>query len=285
MTACVLSVATAAAAWLMSRTDLTGAAAALALPIAFGGLFWAAGNAAGLDEYLRAIPILLVLGGLAIWRPQVELEASTALVGLLASAASVAAAPDEQLALAVHLTVAGALVTATSLIHPSRRPLAWPGGLLLAAATWVRLAQIGVHTPEAYTLPSALALVAVGAWRLRRDDEAATMTFLAPGLTLATVPSLVATLDDPFSWRALVLGLACLALVICGVALRWSAPVVVGASVGCLLVLRELAPYAAEVPTWVTIGVSGTVLTLVGITWESRMRDLQRASHYLAALR
>lgn len=285
LTSVVLLVATLAAGLLMHRADLTGDAAALAFPLALTGLAWAAGNVASVDEQFRAVPVLLVLGGLAIWRPQVELETSSALAGTLISAAAIVAAPDEQLALAVHLTVAGALVTATSIVHPTRRFLAWPGGLLLAAASWVRLEQVGVDVVEAYTLPSALALVGVGLWRLRHDDDAPTLTFLAPGLALATVPSLLATLDDPASPRALLLGLGCVALVLAGAGLRWSAPLVVGAGVGTLLVLRELAPYAAEVPTWLTIGLSGTVLTVVGITWESRMRDLRRATHYLAALR
>jgi hypothetical protein len=60
---------------------------------------------------------------------------------------------------------------------------------------------------------------------------------------------------------------------------------VVGAVVGGLLVLRELAPYAAQVPTWMSIGASGVLLLAVGITWESRMNDVRRASHYVAALR
>jgi hypothetical protein len=285
LTSVLLLVATLAAGLLMHRTDLTGDAAALAFPLSLTGLAWAAGNVASVDEQFRAVPLLLVLGGLAIWRPQVELEASSALAGTLISAAAIVAAPDEQLALAVHLTVAGALVTASSIVHPTRRFLAWPGGLLLAAASWVRLEQVGVDVVEAYTLPSALVLVGVGMWRLRHDDDAPTLTFLAPGLALATVPSLLATLDDPASPRALLLGLGCMALVLAGAGLRWSAPLLVGAGVGTLLVLRELAPYAAEVPTWLTIGLSGTVLTVVGITWESRMRDLRLATHYLAALR
>jgi hypothetical protein len=185
----------------------------------------------------------------------------------------------------VHVTIAGVLVTASSIIHPSRRLLAWPGGLLLAAATWVRLLDLGVHVPEAYTLPSALVLVIVGGWRLREDDRSATLTYLAPGLSLATVPSLVAMLGDPSSLRALLLGLACLVLTLGGAARRWSAPLVVGASVGTLLVLRELAPYAAGVPSWLTIGSAGGVLLLVGITWERRMNDVRRAAHFVAALR
>ena len=236
-------------------------------------------------SYDRAIPALLVLGALAVWRTQPVLEVTSAVVAAVVSAGAIAAASDTELALAVHLTVAGVLVTTSSLVNPDRRELAWPGGLLLAAATWVRLAELGVHTPEAYTLPSALVLCAVGAWRLRRDETAATLTTLAPGLMLATVPSLLRMLDQPYSLRALLLGAACLGLVLAGVRLRLSAPLVVGALVGTLLVLRELAPYAATVPPWLLIGLSGTVLTLVGVTWESRMRDLRTASTYVGHLR
>ncbi len=285
MVTVVLALACAIAAFLMARSDATGSVAALCFPVAFTSLVWAGGHVLGVDGEYRAIPIILVLGVLAIWRPQPELEASSALAATVVSVVSVSMAHDWYVSTAVHLTLAGVLVTASSIIHASRRLLAWPGGLLLAAATWVRLYDIGVTVPEAYTLPSALALVTVGAWRLRRDDHSATLSVLAPGLALATVPSLVATLDDPASPRALLLGVACLVLAVGGAALRWGAPLVVGSVVGGLLVLRELAPYAASVPTWVSIGSSGAVLLAVGITWESRMNDVRRASRYVAALR
>jgi hypothetical protein len=281
----VLAVGCAMAGYLMARTDRTGAVASLSFPVAFAGLVWAGGNVVGVEEQFRAVPVLLVLGGLAIWRPQFELEASSAIAGILAAAASVLLADDLSVSMAVHLTVAGALVTASSIIHPTRRVLAWPGGLLLAAATWVRLADLGVHLPEAYTVPSALALVVVGAWRLHQDERSTTLTVLAPGLALAAVPSLLAMLDNPYSLRALVLGAACVVLTVAGPVLRWSAPIVVGAAVGGVLVLRELAPYAAQVPTWAAIGVAGALLLGVGITWESRMNDVRRASRYVAALR
>ena len=285
MVAGVLAVACVLAGYLMARSDLTRSAAAFCFPIAFAGLVWAGGNALGVDEQLRAVPVLIVLGGLAVWRPRLELESSTVLVGVWVSVASVLAAGDQLVSLAVHLTIAGSLVTATSILHPSRRAVAGPGGLLLAAATWVRLFDLGVHVPEAYTLPSAFVLVVVAVWRLYRDDRSATLRVLSPGLALATVPSLIAMLDDPYSLRALLLGFACVAFTMAGVALRWGAPLVVGAVVGSLLVVRELAPYAAQVPTWLTIGVSGALLLLVGITWESRLQDARRASRYLTALR
>ena len=169
-------------------------------------------------------------------------------------------------------------------MHAGRRPLAWPGGLLLAAATWVRLADLGVEAPEAYTLPSAVVLLLVGLDRLRRDPVAGTSTLL-PGLTLATVPSLLWVLVDPTTPRAVLLGAACLGLVLAGTGLRWSAPVAVGGLVGGLVVVRELAPYAATTPQWVLIGLAGAVLTLVGVTWEQRMLEVRRAAGYLGRLR
>jgi hypothetical protein len=286
MTTVALAVVTTVCVHLMRRPDHTGRIATAAFPFAFGGLVWAAADALSVHPADRALPILLVLGGLAIWRPEPVLETCAAVVGALASVGSVTAAPDTAWALAVYLTVAGALVTASSLIHPSRRVLAWPGGLLLTMATWVRLHELGVTTPEAYTLPAALVLTGVGVWRLLQDgDRGDTMRLLAPGLTLATVPSLLVALGDPVSLRSLLLGVGCLVLVLAGVALRWSAPVVVGSVVGALLVLRELAPYAADLPPWVVIGLSGTLLLVVGVTWESRMRDARTATRYVASLR
>ena len=139
--------------------------------------------------------------------------------------------------------------------------------------------------PEPYTLPTALALLAVGLYRMRTATDAPTAPTIGPGLVLATVPSLLWVLADPISLRAGVLGLGCLLMLLTGVQLRWHAPVVVGAVVGGLVVLRELAPYALETPQWVVIGLAGTVLIACGVTWESRMRDLQQAAAYLGRLR
>ena len=54
---------------------------------------------------------------------------------------------------AVHLTVLGVVAVALSLLRPDRRPVAALGALLLAAATWLRLADLGVSEPEPYTCP------------------------------------------------------------------------------------------------------------------------------------
>jgi hypothetical protein len=142
-----------------------------------------------------------------------------------------------------------------------------------------------VEAPEAYTLPSALALIVVGLVRLRRVPELETMAALTPGLGLALLPSLVWVLEDPLTLRSVALGVACLALVTGGARLRWSAPVVHGALVGSLLVLRHATPIAEAVPRWALIGAAGVLLVTLGITWEKRIRDARAVAGYVRGLR
>lgn len=288
LTAAVAVVLTTAAAVLTGtgRTTESRVLGGLLLPAAAATLLWSAANVADVSQAWRAAPVLLVVGVLAILLPRVELELTAGVTALVTGAVSVSAATDQAESLALHLTIAGALVSASALKNPGRRLLGWPGGFLLALATWVRLWDLGVGTPEAYTLPSAVALLLLGLDRLRRDPDASTVLALGPALTLATTPSLLWVLaGDPVSLRAALLGAGCLGLVLAGTRLRWSSPLVVGAVVGGLLVLRELAPYAAATPQWVLIGLAGTVLTVVGVTWERRLRDLRQAADYLVRLR
>ena len=281
--ACAAAV-TLAAALLRWRETVTTLPGGLLLPIASAGLVWSGAEVANVAVDLRAMPVLVVLGLLAIARPRVEVEVSAALAGLVAALASLDVAPDQPTVLAIELTLAGALVTVSSIVHPERRVLAWPGGVLLAAATWVRLADLGVEAPEAYTLPSAAVLILVALHRLWRVPGTSTAVLL-PGLSLATVPSLLWVLVDPVGPRAVLLGVACLGLVLAGAQLRWSAPLAVGGLVGGVLVLREVAPYASEMPQWVLIGLAGTILTVVGVTWEQRLLELRRATNYVGRLR
>ena len=268
-----------------------GHVAGTVLPLALTGLVWSTveawGGVPATDAQLAwcATVVLVGVGGLAIALPRVGIEGAAVVAALLSVPVSIEAAGDESVSLAAHLTLAGVLVTISSLVHRERRFLAVPGGLLLAAATWVRLHDLGVTAPEPYTLPLALVLVAVGLVRLHRDAGAATLPTLMPGLLLATVPSLLWVLDDPLSLRALLLGVACLAVLLGGVMLRWSGPVVAGAAVGGVLVVRELAPYYGQSPQWLVIGFAGVLLTVVGVTWERRLQDLHRVGEALGRLR
>lgn len=287
LTAAVLAAVVAAAAALewTGRPAVAKQLGEAILAPSLAGLIWTVAEIGALPTEHRGVPILLVVGGLAVARPRIVGEISSAVAMLVAAGVATAAADRPQTWLAVHLTVAGAVVVISSLVNRDRRLLGWLGGALLAAATWVRLEEIGVNEPEPYTLPTALALLVVGLLHLRRRPDTSTYTALMPGLALALVPSLLWALTDPVSLRALLVGLGCLALVLVGVQLKWSAPLVAGATAGGLLVLREAAPYAGSVPQWATIGLAGALLLVLGVTWERRLREVRLAGSYLRALR
>jgi len=257
------------------------------------GSVWTWGTLGGGDATWLALVTLIAVGALAIGRGRLAGDPLGVEVGAAASAVLVTFAglgttnaDNEATWAAVYLTVAGVAVSVVALARTDRRRLAWIGGLLLATATWVRLADLGVRAPEAYTLPSGLVLTAVGLLHLRRRPDAATVPALAPGLGLCLVPSLLWVLEDPATLRSVLLGLASLALVLTGVRLRWTAPLVVGGAVGALVVLRLAAPFVdASVPRWVLIGAAGAILIATGATWEHRLREARELLGYVRALR
>jgi hypothetical protein len=287
---------------LRSRHAELAAVAGAVGAAALGGVVWTAGALADVDAPQVALTALLVLGATAVLAPylpdrlwsaeprvaQAGLEVGAAMVALPLATAGALTAPVGQQAswLAAYLTVAGVAVTGIALLRSDRRMLSWPGGFLLALASWVRLWDLGVRAPEAYTLPSAAVLLAVGLLHLHRNRDASTMTALGPALSLALVPSLLWTLTEPPGLRALLLGLGCLLLVLVGVRFGWTAPVALGATVGAVLVLRLAAPYiGSTVPRWVLIGGAGAVLLVVGATWERRLQEARHLTDYVRGLR
>jgi hypothetical protein len=286
-TAIALGLVTVASAGpaLRGRGDLVLAAGVI-LPVALAGFVWTVEHLADVDRVWRAVPILVLLGLFAILRPGVERELPVYVSAFAAAVAAVVLENGtgvEQTWLAVYLTLGGVLVTASALIHPSRRVLSWFGLALFTLAQWVRLEQLGVDEVEAYTLPLAVVLLVVGLVAMWRTDISSHKALRA-GLGLALVPTLLQVLLEPVSLRALLLGLACLLLVSVGVLQKWAAPLLAGASVGAVVVLREAA-YADVLEQWMVIGLVGVLLTLVGVTWERRLAELRLAAGYVRALR
>ncbi|MDN5744072.1 MAG: hypothetical protein L0H31_03005, partial [Nocardioidaceae bacterium] len=230
-------------------------------------------------------PVLLALTVLALALARLEVEVPAMIVALFPLGISLDATVEPSAYLSLWLAVAGFAFCASALIHPTRRQANWPGAALLLLASWVRLGDLQVHAPEAYTLPLALALIGFGLERMRQDAALGSTTALLPGLTLGLAPSLLWVLNDPVSVRALILGAACLAVTMLGAWLRWSAPLFAGAVVGAIVVLREIGPYAGDFPKWAWIGLAGLLLTVVGITWERRLLEVRKAVGLLGRLR
>ncbi|GAA4093332.1 hypothetical protein GCM10023066_32660 [Nocardioides kongjuensis] len=267
------------------RQPATRVVAGVGAPAALGLATAAAAMVVADDAAWVSVPVLLAVGVLALALPRLEVELPAVAVAGLSLPVSLVTASDTGGYAALWLTVAGCLFGATALLHESRRGCAVVGTALLLLASWVRLADLEVRAPEAYTLPLAVGLLGLGAWRLQRSTAVGTLEALLPGLLLATIPSLLWVFGDPVSLRALALGAGCLVLTVAGATMRWSAPLVVGASVGAAVVLRELGPYAGEFPKWVWIGLAGALLTVVGITWERRLLDVRQAVGFLGRLR
>ena len=186
--------------------------------------------------------------------------------------------------LPISLTLYGVALSLVALWRTDRRMVGYAGGLLLALATWVRLSVENVSVVEAYTLPSALALIVAGLVRMNRTSSSS-MLALGPGLSLAFLPSLLVALSDPTSLRALCVGLAGVAAVLFGALQRWAAPMVIGGGSAGLLLIVNLAPYAQGMPRWVLFAVVGAGLLYLGVTWEQRLRNLRSLALSLERIR
>jgi hypothetical protein len=186
---------------------------------------------------------------------------------------------------ALELTVAGVAAGITAYLSEDRRRAGWVSGVLLTVASWIRLADNNVEAVEWYTLPAAAALLVYGVRRLRRDPGESSWRCLAPGMALALVPSLSVAMDEPTTWRGLMVGLASVALVAVGVWFRFAAPFTLGVVATALLALRNIWPVAAFVPRWSLLFLIGGVLLWAGMTWESRVNDVRTASRYVRGLR
>ena len=169
-----------------------------------------------------------------------------------------------------------ALAALATALRPDRRAAAVAGGLLLSASSWVRLADADVTAPEPYVLP--LAAVALVLGHLRRRSAPATRSWpaYAPGLSVLLLPSLLASFDDDGLTRALLVGAAALAVLLLGVRERLQAPLAIGAAVLAVDALQLLGPVAAALPRFVSIGAAGTLLLVVGATYEQRRREVSR---------
>ena len=273
---------------LRDRRNLVVAAAGAVTAATLAASVWTWGDLLARPGEWAAAVSIVVVSVLALLRPDPGVEGGAAIGVVGVSVAGVLAAPAELAPtwVSVYLTLAGAATCVQALLREDRRQLGWVGGLLLAAASWTRLADVGVRDPEPYTLPPAVALLVLGVVQLLRHAEEDSMKALGPGLGLALTPSLLWVLDDPTTLRTLVLGLACLALVVSGSRLRWTAPLLLGSVVGAAIVLRSAAPYVGDaVPRWATIGTAGVLLVALGITWEQRVREARVLAGYVRQLR
>jgi hypothetical protein len=255
---------------------------AAAVPLAAGSTVRPAG-------FLLLGVVAAATGTAAALRRTAPAEAlAVELAAVPAAAAGLALAATRGWTASAAFGVLGAILAAAAL-RPDRRPLAYPAAAAVQLAGWIALATGGISTPEAYTVPLSLLLLAVGLLR-RRPGPATPSSWLAygPALTVTAGPSLVAALAGGTDLRPLLLGTAAVATVLLGARARLRAPLAVGAAVLGVLALHELGPalagLTADLPRWLPPALGGALLLAVGSTYERRLADLRRARAAYARL-
>jgi len=190
------------------------------------------------------------------------------------------AAPDERW-LAVALTAAfPALLLAgvrrQAAPQPTHDGYLWTAAATALAAAWAWLSVANVTLLEAYTLPAAAIALAAGRVTRRHRPHPSSWLTLGPGLAVALLPSLGVTVGGAGgAARPLLLTGAALLVVLAGARARLQAPLVLGGVTLLALGLDALAPVAAQLPRWVTIGAAGLLLLWLGATAERRLARLR----------
>lgn len=249
------------------------------------------GAARGIDLAVVIAASVLALGALVVRRPDdvrlgVEAGAGAVLVlGVLIAGCTVRDVPQGYAWVALVLTVPGVVATAIAVLVPDRRAYLAVGSPLLGVAWILRLLASDIEVVEAYTAPFAVVLLVVGVVALLRRPELSTRVALTSGVVLSLVPSLPQALADPAGPRAAVLAAVSVAFLVVGLVRRWQVPFVLGSGVVALLLLVNVGPYAWALPRWIIIAAVGILLTLVGMTWEQRVRDGRSAVQFLSTMR
>ncbi|MFB4281499.1 SCO7613 C-terminal domain-containing membrane protein [Nonomuraea sp. MTCD27] len=207
--------------------------------------------------------------------------------GLAAAALAMAVRDPSLLSLALACT--GGLALAVAALRRDRRRAAWFGLGLLQLALWLRLADVGVTAPEAYTLPLSVAGL-VAAWTARRRDPGiSSWSGYGPALALTFLPSAYAAWNDPALARPLLLGVAAFAATLAGAWTRLQAPLILGGGVLVVTAAHEFAPTLAELmgegPRWLPIALAGAFLLFTGATYEHRLRDLRKIRRLIVRMR
>jgi hypothetical protein len=275
------AVVCAVAAWLDGLLDaaLSPVFAGVAAVLLGGEVFAvarSAGNPLDRSGFVLAVAGAVLVVVLGYWRPRTSDGMAVEVVSWALIGAGLVAASGDAGWTSWTFALAG-LTALTSALRPERRPMAYVASLLLAASSWVRLVDADVHAPEPYVVPLATVALGLGLLRRRADRGVSSWTAYGPALSLALVPSLIASLDDSSARRPLLLAVAATAVVVIGAVRRLQAPFVVGGAVLAVDAVRQLGAYVALLPRWVVIGFLGLVLLGLGMTFEQRRRDVQRA--------
>jgi hypothetical protein len=272
-------------------TSTVGRATGWAEAVAAAGAFAVAASAAAdLPLARAAYPLVgvaalaLALGALLRRRP-VEGRAVDVAAFAAAVLALMLTVTEARHAAAV-CTLWGAAVAARAVLpgEKARIALAVVAAITELAAWWILLASEQVAVPEAYTLPAAALALVAGHLALRTRPGLGSWAGYGPGLAAALLPSLASVLvAGDQGARRLLLGAGALAVVLAGAALRRQAAVVVAGGTLVALAGHEIVVWD-RLPRWAYLALGGLILIAVAMTYERRLRDLQRLRGAIARM-
>jgi hypothetical protein len=213
--------------------------------------------ASGLFLCLAAVPVTGVAATVPRrWAPP---ALATALVLLLVGTALSAV---ELRSFGTALLIGGGLGLGGGLLE--RRPeIAFGGATLLVVGVEAHLAAAEVGPVEAYVVPVAALLLALG-----RSAGGSSWVTDAPAVGLLGGAALAERLAGGGGGHAVVAGAVGVAAVAAGGWDRRRAPLLLGTGILAVLTVTETLAWTAGVPTWAWLAVAGSVLLAVGIGLE-----------------
>lgn len=232
--------------------------------------------------------VLLVVVALLAYSERLELAcvaaaaATSALVIAVAEGASVKAELIRGADAASVVAIVVFTVASAPAAIASRRPalvaaaIAVPAGPAAAIAVDVSLALHHVSITELYVVAPGAVAATSGGIAMRRLPSISSWA-LTPALAVSLLPTLL------LAWRGdtgrqvamLMIGAALVAM---GAQCRLAAPMAAGSIAIVTVVLRVLGPQVAELPRWLTLGVLGAALLVLGSTWERRLQEMRRVA-------
>ena len=154
--------------------------------------------------------------------------------------------------------------------------LAYLAGAAFLVVYWALLVHFGVDEPQAYVIPPGLALLGLGWNEHRRGGD---LTYRLPtllGLVILLGSSFVQSLPRGAFVYAAWLGMESLAAIGWGVRTRSRGYVSLGAVALLANAVAQFGPAFVELPRWIQLGITGSVLLGGGIAFLVRREELLR---------
>ncbi len=172
---------------------------------------------------------------------------------------------------------------------PFPKSVAWIAIGVAGVAGAITTVQGFVDPFEYVTVPIALALLASGGLTLSAVPTARSWAWLAPGLLLLLVPSLLTLYFEEPLWRVVGVGVVATIAIVVGAVRRLQAPFLIGTVVLLVHLITQLWPgirlVYESLHWWLWLGFAGVILIALAARYEQRIKNFRSVAMRIAALR